>query len=127
MPDDKEKIPDPYRLLHRIHPVHLVENKRVAGRRRLSTGAFRHRQMSVDVEEMLNALGLDWRFTLGGHEDHGLVRFTAGFARSQNQIVQHDRLPDNEAHALVIGDKPGDVKESFRTNCEWISKPDDVD
>ena len=29
--------------------------------------------MSVDVEHILNALGLDWRFSLGSYPGHSLV------------------------------------------------------
>lgn len=127
MADDKAKIPDANRLLRRIHPNQLVANKRAPGRRRLSSVAFKDRELSVDVEEMLNSAGRDWTFTLGDRPGHALVRFTAGFARQQQEIVQHDPIPDNDAHALVIGEKTGDIKDAFKENCEWVSKPADVD
>jgi hypothetical protein len=68
-------IPDDCNLLRRINPVHIVADANT-GRRRLSSGAFRDRQMSVDAECLLVADSLDWTFTTKGHGNYFLVRFT---------------------------------------------------
>ncbi len=127
MSDDQDKIPDDNHLLHRVADLHMVENQRSPGRRRLSTSAFRLPDMSVDVEEMLTSKGLNWNFSWGGNASVGLIRFTAGLARSVGQKVQHDPIPDNDAHALVLGKKPKSVEKALRDGSEWVTKPDDVD
>jgi hypothetical protein len=127
MADDRDKIPDDNHLLHRVASFHMVPNDRVPGRRRLSSGAFRLPEMSVDVEEMLNAKGLDWRFSAANDASVGLIRFTAGLARSVGQQVQHDPIPENDAHALVLGKKTDSLQRKLRDGCHWVKKPDDVD
>jgi hypothetical protein len=126
MPDDREKIPDPSGLLRRVHPDHIVPDGNT-GRRRLSSGAFNDPRMSVDVEPMLRAKGLDWQFSLAGHEAYSLVRLTAGFVRGHSQIVEHTPIPGNEFHADVVGRKTGPIRQAFRAAAEWVKKPANVD
>lgn len=125
MPDDTIKIPDASGLLRRVHPEQIVQDKNL-GHRRLSSGAFRAKQMSVDVEPMLTAAGLDWTFTLRGYEQFFLVRFKAQFVRAYGQSVEHKPIRGNPCHAEVIGPKPKSVRDAFRDAAEWIKKPADI-
>jgi hypothetical protein len=127
MPDDREKIPDSAGLLRRIHPDHIVPDHNT-GRRRLSSGAFNDPRMSVDVEPMLVAKGLDWRFSVAApHANYSLVRLSAGVVRAHGQIVEHTPLPTNDCHAEVVGKKSGAVRKVLRTAAEWVKRPVDVD
>ena len=126
MSDDCEKIPDASGLLRRVHPDHVVLDRNT-GRRRLSSGAFNDPRMSVDVEPMLVARGLDWTYSLKGHSEYSLVRLNAGFVRVHGQIVEHTPMPDNDCHADVVGKKTGTIRQAFRVAAQWVKKPANVD
>lgn len=115
-------IPDDCNLLRRINPVHIVADANT-GRRRLSSGAFRDRQMSVDAECLLSDDGLDWTFTTRGFSNCFLVRFTAGFARQQQQSVDHKPLPDNPYHTEITGRKSDPICNAFRGAVTWVVAP----
>jgi hypothetical protein len=123
MPDSPTKpISDDCNLLRRINPVHIVADANT-GRKRLSSGAFRDRQMSVDAECLLTADGLDWTYTTKGYANYFLVRFTTGFARQQQQIVDHKPLAADPYHAEVIGRKSDPICNAFRESVTWIAAP----
>jgi hypothetical protein len=87
--------------------------------------------MSVDVESMLIANGLDSNFSLRRWPDNFLVCLQAGFVREKNQIVEHRPWPadqlDNPYHAEVIGNKTSATCNAFRDAAKWVKKPDGVD
>jgi hypothetical protein len=127
MPDDLEKIPDSAGLLRRVHPDHIVPDHNT-GRQRLSSGAFSDPRMSVDVEPMLMAKGLDWRFSIADpYTEYSLVRLNAGVVRAHGQTIEHAPLPTNDCHAEVVGKKSGAVRKALRIAAEWVKKPIDVD
>jgi hypothetical protein len=125
MPVDIKHIPDECGLLRRITPNQIVHDANL-GRRRLSSGAFRDRQLSVDAECLLATAGLDWRFSLRHYPQFFLIRLRAGHARQHGQSVEHRPQADNEFHAEVIGQKSGSVCKALRTAAEWVTKPSDV-
>jgi ribosomal protein L36 len=126
MPDNSTKpISDDCNLLRRINPVHVVADANT-GRRRLSSGAFRDRQMSVDAECLLTAGGLDWTQTTKGYASYFLVRFSAGFARQQQQTVNHKPLADNPYHTEVIGRKSDPICNAFRGTATWVVAPSGI-
>jgi hypothetical protein len=120
-----EDIPDNCGLLRRVTPSQIIPDKNL-GRRRLSSGAFRDRRLSVDAECLLAAAGLDCSFSLSQHPNFFLVRFNAGFARSLGQVVEHTPQADNPYHAEVVGQKSGSVCHALRDAAEWVRKPSDV-
>lgn len=125
MPADIADISDDCGLLRRVTPNQIVHDDNL-GHRRLSSGAFRDRQLSVDAECLLEAAGLDWQFSLRDHPEFFLVRFTAGFARRQRQQVAHRPIKGNDYHAEVSGSKSNPICNEFRTAAAWVKKPDDV-
>jgi hypothetical protein len=128
MPADPKKIPDECFLLRRITPNQVVPDKNLGnGRRRLSSGAFRDRNLSTDAECLLHEARHDWTFTLKQYPNFYLVRFSAGLARNHRQAVEHKPLENNEFHAEVIGSKSNPVCNALRDAAEWVKKPDDVD
>jgi hypothetical protein len=116
---DDGSIPDAANLLRRIHPTQVVIDANT-GSTRPSSAAFRDPNMSVDVEHILNALGLDWRFSLGSYPGHSLVRFLAGAARSHGQaVVPLPIAGKNEAHAEVRGKKTPGIANRLRDASSW--------
>jgi hypothetical protein len=97
MPVDKKDIPDACGLLRRVTPNQIVPDPNL-GKRRLSSGAFRDRQLSVDAECLLLNEGLDWRFSLKDYPQYFLVRILAADARQHAQVVDHRLLPGNDFH-----------------------------
>jgi hypothetical protein len=125
MPVDAKYIPDACGLLRRVTPSQIVPDANL-GRRRLSSGAFRDRQLSVDAECLLVIAGLDWSFSLRHHPQFFLIRLRAGHARQHGQSVDHRPQADNEFHAEVTGQKSDSVRKSLCAAAEWVTKPDDV-
>jgi hypothetical protein len=102
-------------LFRRVHPKHIVADEKSDGGFRLSTAAFTPIELSVDVaKETTPARCLD------KYPEHSLVAFSAGLARSVDQIVTHAPEPDNTAHALVVGKKGNPTKRVLRDGSRWI-------
>jgi len=117
-----ETIPNDAGLLRRIHPKQVV-NDRNSGRCRPASGAFKAKELSVDVESILHANGLDWHFSLRRSPGFSLVRFPAHEARAKGlQVVHKPRPPeqsDNPAHAEVIGTTEA-IARHLATICAWV-------
>jgi hypothetical protein len=79
--------------------------------------------MSVLLAEILITSGRQAVDALSGHQRFGLAAITAGLVRSKQQGVATDPLPDEPAHALVIGRKTDSVKRAFAKASEWIIPP----
>lgn len=122
MSDSKEEIPDDSGLLRRVHPDHIVDD--TGGSVRVSSAAFKDPRMSVDVEPMLLAAGLDWNFSVQSYPEHFLVRVKAGVARENNQKVVYCPLEENPFHSEVRGKKTGSIANALRRAAEWVKKPD---
>jgi hypothetical protein len=122
MPVEPRTISDNCELLRRINPIHIVPDSNT-GRRRLSSGAFRDKNMSVDAECLLAESGLDWRSSTRGYGNQYLVRFSAGFARRQQQAVEHKPNDGNAFHTEVIGRKPQLICNAFRLEVHWVVAP----
>jgi hypothetical protein len=127
--EPRQEIADDCGLLRRINPIHLILDRNT-GQRRLSSGAFRAREMSVDAECLMPARGEDYRFSLRGYANFYLVRFFAGFARQQSQTVEHrpienqaEPAKNNPFHTEVIGRKSDPICNAFRANAEWVVGP----
>lgn len=117
---DDGSIADDAGLLRRIHPNHIVDDENT-GKRRPSSAAFKDMEMSVDVEPLLIAAGLDWQFSLREHSGYSLVRLRAGAARAVNLAVVHKPIAgQNEAHAEVIGKKSPAIANHLREASEWV-------
>jgi hypothetical protein len=121
-PDSEDgSIPDDAGLLRRIapDPNQIIFDKNT-GIWRPSSAAFRDHKMSVDVEPVLESNGLDWHFTLREHPGYSLVRFRAQSARQVGLAVVSRPVPNNPAHAEVIGKKSGSIPRHLRESSEWV-------
>ena len=84
-------------LWRRLHPTFLVSKE--GGEVRISSGAFKTAELSVDRSSILIAMGLDHRFT--AQEAPGVAEVAAAKFRSLDLEPEPDPLPDNPAHAVV--------------------------
>lgn len=82
--------------------------------------------MSVDAECLMLAEGVGWNFSLRAHTNYFLVRLAAGFARQQQQTVEHKPVNENRFHTEVIGRKSSPICNALRDAVEWVVKPDGV-
>ena len=97
-------------LWRRIHRTHVVRNGHV------SSAAFSDPDLSVDVSR----IQLDMSITLSGGA--GVAEFQASAAQALDQQTVADPLPDNAAHALVIGQKPKSVQRKLRNAATFTSR-----
>jgi hypothetical protein len=116
--EDDATIQADEKLLRRIHPKQVVPDQ--DGRWRPSSAAFNDRELSVDIGSALTALNRTHESCLDGHEHYGLVWFSAGTARANQQAVCRDPLPENPAHGIVYGEKPSRVKKQLVAQSAWI-------
>ncbi|MEK7996279.1 MAG: hypothetical protein AAB403_20965 [Planctomycetota bacterium] len=117
---DDGSIKNEWSLLRRIHPAQIVPDN--TGEPRVSSAAFKDVSMSVDVEEMLIANGIDWNFSLKQHPVHSLMRLLAAVPRSLQQAVVAVPIDGNPAHAEVRGDKTNAVARSLSKAAEWVHR-----
>lgn len=112
----EQDVPDDFKLLRRLHPNQVIWDTNKSCWRG-SSAAFRDPSMSVDVEDILTELGLDWKFSLRAHNGYSLLRLTVGDARNERQKVTLAPEVDNASHAEVIGNKsPGVASRLFRAS-----------
>ncbi len=53
-------------------------------------------------------------------QELAVVALAAGDVRSPGRIVLHDPLPDNRAHANVIGEKDAEARLKFSRICRIV-------
>lgn len=123
-------VEDDDQLWRRIHPVFYWDDPEVGGKR-LTSGAFKDKDLSVYIAKLVLESNRDFVDILKGmYENHGMVSFTAGFARSKGQQVIHDPPDDDNrdkdpAHGLVKGQKSHKTRLEFIENCAWLAYPKD--
>lgn len=96
-------------LWRRIPPIHFKDG-------RLTSAAFSGIEMSVDVASIQQ----DMSITLG--DDAGVAEFKAAAAQALDQRTVADPLPDNPAHALVVGHKSKSVRRRLREASRFKSR-----
>lgn len=74
--------------------------------------------MSVDIGRLTSVTTI-----LQGHEGYAVASFTAKAARDAGLAVVSDPLPDNPAHAVVVGNKTGSRRKALVKACTWIVAP----
>ncbi len=96
-------------LWRRIHSAHFVDG-------RISTAAFKDPEMSVDIARLRRYMSL----TL--ENGVGVASFCSAVAYDNGQLVSSNPLEDNQAHALVIGNKPRRVSLEFCNSSTFTSR-----
>jgi hypothetical protein len=130
MPDDPS-IPDDARLLRRIIPEWIVIDQNTHSIR-VSSAAFSNSTaedgteegMSVFIEGVLVNCGRSAASVLVEYQTNSLIAIRAGWVRSHQQGVVADPLPDEPAHAQVMGAKNSNTRRKLAKQYEWIVEPD---
>ena len=122
---DDAPVPDDVPLFHRVHPVHIVwdDDRRC---QKVSSGLFRHPEMSVDLGDKLEELGVTPDSLVDAFSDHALVVLFAGAARECKQEIVRQPLPSLPAHGLIVGKKTQGVQRALARASEWVVRPDDA-
>jgi hypothetical protein len=120
--EDNASIRDDENLFRRIHLLHLVPDEDT-GLARISSGAFKQREMSVNLESALRQSGKGLEACLIGYPRQRLCSIKAGAARNCSQAICHDPLPDDLSHGVVYGIKNGRIPDRLRARAEWALPP----
>lgn len=83
--------------------------------------------MSVVLGDDVRAVGRDPGSVLIGHAGFALAALTAGQVRNDGQRVVRDPLPDEPAHALVVGVKPQGARRRWAKSAHWVVAPGNPD
>ena len=125
---DDVSIRDECELFRRvmINPgVHIIWDNNL-GRWRPTSAAFRDHKngspMSVVLGDILVELGRTPDDVLDGHVGLALAVITAGLARQNNQGVVKDPLPEEPAHAHVVGEKKK-ASRAMAKAAGWVVDP----
>jgi hypothetical protein len=113
-------------LLYRRVPPQWVVPDGTRNCTRLASAAFQSEQMSVDAGDVLEAIGEPPESVVRNHPGFYLVAFPAGVARDAQQAVCRDPLPEDEAHALVVGKKTGARQKQLGRGSMWVVRPEDA-
>jgi hypothetical protein len=117
--EDDPSIPAGERLFRRIHLKQIVKDEDT-GLARVSSGAFRDKDLSINIETILREHGCDASHCLLGRQEHKLVSITAAISRGLNQVVCKDPLEGDPSHGLVYGSKSSRrVHEGLRSASVW--------
>jgi hypothetical protein len=112
------------RLFRRVHLIQVVRDDDT-GFARISSGAFRDRELSIQIESILEREGKSVESCLANHQAHKLASLTAGEARLQGQAVCEDPLPDDASHGLIFGSKNSKrINEGLRLSAKWVIPPE---
>ena len=116
---DDPNIPNSEILLRRLQSDWIVPGHR--GRMRISSGAFKHEELSILVWTLLERQGLTMADALTGYPGNALCSITAGLARELGQGVVCDTDPPHDpARGLVIGKKTQSVANRFAREANWV-------
>ncbi len=121
-PTDDPSIPDEAELWRRVPPDFYTYDERL-GRRRPSSGAFDNHRDGSPMSVVLAAESRGVDAVLAGYAGYGLVAITAGLARACGQGVVRAPLPDEPAHAHVVGAKTSSVKKRLARDARSIVEP----
>ncbi len=103
-----------------MHILLLVRDDNT-GLVRVSSGAFKQKELSVHIESVLAEAGRSADSCLHNFSAQKLVSITSANARQFNQAVCRDPLPEDHSHGLVYGNKNSkEVYEGLRDAATWI-------
>ena len=107
------EISDEQELYRRIHPDHIKNET-------ITSAAFKRteREASVDVVAWTT---IKKSLSFARHPDTKLGILVTGVVRQTNhQDVIHNPIPDNCAHALIVGDKTSSICKRLARSCQLM-------
>lgn len=122
--EDDSAIFDGVRLFRRIHLRQIVKDEDT-GLALVSSGAFRDKDLSANIETILQEDGHTPEYCLRNRNEHKLMSLTAGEARQYQQAVCRDPVPDDRSHGLVHGNKNNRrIHTGLRDAAAWVIPPE---
>ena len=119
---DDPSIQASERLFRRIPPTWVDWDEH--GNALISSAAFKDEELSINLESVMTRDGRAPEDAIRSHPRYGLAAITAAHARSLNQAVAADPLPDEPAHGVVYGQKKrGGIGGKLRDGAEWVVQP----
>lgn len=123
---DDSSISDDADLWRRIPPEMIIFDENL-GDYRPTSQAFSDGSgggsMSVYLGPEVRASGRSPEQVLKAFPGYALAVFSAGLARKHGQGVRRDPLPEEPAHALVVGRKTKAVQKAFARESRWLVRP----
>ena len=117
---DDASIQDEDRLFRRVHITQLVRDDNT-GFARISSGVFKDKDLSINIESVLISAGSSPESCLRNHKAHKLISITAGNGRPFNQAICRDPLPGEPSHGLVYGSKNAkSIHDGLRVVAAWV-------
>ncbi|MBL7133520.1 MAG: hypothetical protein ISS78_05430 [Phycisphaerae bacterium] len=114
---DDRSIPDREDLLRWIIDDWLTTDK-TTGEKRIKSSAFSDRQGEISVD-LSSETTVEETFARGPDTTVGVIAVVAGYARSLDQIVVRDPIPDNRAHALICGTQTKSTRRKLAKASQW--------
>ena len=102
-------------LWRRVHGNHLLRSGKV------SSAAFSDDEMSVDIA----SIQMHMSETLV--DGVGVAEFDASTAQALGQDTFADPIPENPAHALVVGKKTKSIKRTLRDSAKFTPRDEIVE
>lgn len=99
---------------------------RSLGHHRVASSAFDD-DRDDDPMSVFVARATSLEIVLHGHEEFGVVAFSAGFARSQGQAIYFSPDDGPQGHAKDAGPKTGGVRRAFARVARWVRRPPGYD
>ena len=119
---DDPSIPGDERLFRRIARTWVEWDEH--GNPAISSAAFKDSELSVNLESVMARDGRQPADAISSYSGYGLPAITAAHARSLNQAVAGDPLPDEPAHGVVYGQKKrGGIGAKLRDGAIWVVTP----
>jgi hypothetical protein len=119
---DDPSIPGSERLFRRIPRTWIDYDD--SGCPTISSAAFKDEELSVNLESVMVRDGRQPADAIRNYPGYGLASITAAHARSQNQKVLRDPLPEEPAHGIVHGQKKrGGIASALRDGALWVIAP----
>ena len=88
---------------------------------RPSSQNFTDRNLSVEVAKLTTAQATMQPVShLPDFTKWRLASLKAGIPREEGLEVYSDPLPENQAHAIIFGDKPKRISRKLALACRWI-------
>jgi hypothetical protein len=117
---DDKSIRDDDTLFRRVHLKQIVKDEDT-GLARVSSGAFKDKDLSVNIKSVLDGIGLGPEACITNRLNQKLVSLTAGEARRLNQAVCRNPLPENPSHGLVYGSKNArSILNGLTAAVNWV-------
>jgi hypothetical protein len=120
--EDDPTILGDERLLRRI-PLTWVDWDE-QGNAAISSAAFKDKELSINLESTMARGARQAEDCIRLYPGYGLAAITASHARSLQQVVVRDPLPEEPAHGVVYGQKKrGGIAGKLRDGAVWVVIP----